>query len=641
MPNVSPRDWPRPVLTAASLISAAVLVGFLYWAQVILLPIALATLITFLLSPLVTRLHYWGLPRIPAVIAVVLVAGVAVTSVAYVVTLQVADLAAELPSYRGNIKEKLSDVRGMMRGGVLERLQLMLEDITRELEEEEEQAESAGPTGGEPTEAQVEEEPVPVEVKPEESALGVADTQTLAPVLEGAATAGLVIVLVIFMLIKREDLRNRVVSMAGQGSLATTTKALDEAGKRISRYLLMQFIINATYGLAVGVGLFVLGVPYAVLWGLSAAVLRYIPYVGPWLAALLPIGLSLIHSPGWTQVFFVIGLFVVLELLSNNVMEPWLYGQSVGLSEVAVILAAVFWAWLWGPLGLVLSTPMTVCFVVLGKYLPALSFLDRLLGERPALKPYISFYQRLLARDEDEAAEIAEQHAEEFPLETTCDELLLPTLSLVQRDRAQGQISEEDEAFVLDAVEEILDELVEQRPEGERAPAESERETPRKAVVIGFPARDRADELALQMLGAAFCAECDLEILSSDALISENISRVEESDAACVCLMSVPPGDLAQARQICKKLRARFPDLRIVAGRLGARGISEKSRDMLLSAGADRALGTLADLRQTLLPIVQFRRQAAPTNGHAAAATDGASVTSGQSPTAHPPSKPK
>jgi hypothetical protein len=318
----------------------------------------------------------------------------------------------------------------------------------------------------------------------------------------------------------------------------------------------------------------------------------------------------------------------------------------VGLSAVAVILAAVFWAWLWGPLGLVLSTPMTVCLVVLGKYIPALSFLDRLLGERPALKPYVWFYQRLLARDEDEAAEIAEEHLQEFPLEATCDELLLPTLSLVQRDREHGQISAEDEAFVLNSVEEILEELVEQRAaETQQSEEEPERELPHSVVVMGFPARDRADELALQMLGAVLCETgCTFETLSSDALISENIGRVEESDAACVCLMSVPPGDLAQARQICKKLRVRFPDLRIVAGRLGARGISDKSRDMLLAAGADRAVGTLADLRQTLLPIVQFQQQAGAAHGQAGAAAevsaDRGSVAGGQ-PTGRAPSKPK
>ena len=280
----------------------------------------------------------------------------------------------------------------------------------------------------------------------------------LGPLFGAVGTVGLTLLLAIFMLINREDLRDRLVSLSGRPSLVVATKAFADAGARISRYLLMQFIVNASMGIAVGVGLYFIGVPYAALWGLTAGVLRYIPYVGPWIAALLPITVSLVTVPGWEQVVLVVSLFVVLELLSNNVMEPLLYGQSVGLSSLAVIVAAIFWTWLWGPVGLVIATPITACLVVLSSYVPALDSIGRLLGERPALKPHETLYQRLLAHDAVEANAIVKRYLNEHSLDDAL-QLVLDALLALKRDLQAGRISADDGEFVITGLRDSIEKL--------------------------------------------------------------------------------------------------------------------------------------------------------------------------------------
>ena len=293
------------------------------------------------------------------------------------------------------------------------------------------------------------------------------------------------------MLIEREDVRNRIVSMAGHASLVTTTKAFAEAGQRISRYLLMQLIINASTGLAVWLGLYLIGVPYAVLWGLIAAVLRYVPYVGIWIAALFPITLSLIITPDWTDVAMVFGLFLALELLVGNFIEPWLYGHSVGLSPIAVILAVIFWTWIWGAVGLVLATPLTVCLVVIGKYISGFAIFGRLLGVGSSLEPHLWLYQRLLARDEKEAAEVLEEFAAEHTLEATCEQLLLPALLVLKRDVANGRIDATDSAFVAEALGEIVTELPRKSERTTRRYREAALASPPRVMFFGLSATKR------------------------------------------------------------------------------------------------------------------------------------------------------
>ncbi|HVJ31075.1 MAG TPA: AI-2E family transporter, partial [Gammaproteobacteria bacterium] len=361
--NLSTRDWPASVLVAARLMSLAVLCAALYWGQAVLVPLVLAALLTFLLSPLVTRLDRLRLPRVVGVLLVMTLAGAAIGGVGYVVAGQLRSFAAELPTHQQNIRTKIRDAIELTRGGAIEHVQDTIEDISNVVEEG---ADPAPPS----RERRREDEPLRVTI--EESPRLLGNAEWLGPLFGAAGTIGLTLLLAIFMLIKREDLRDRLVSLSGRPSLVVATKAFADAGERISRYLVMQFVINGSMGVAVGIGLYFIGVPYAALWGLAAGVLRYIPYVGPWIAALLPITVSLVTTPGWEQVALVVGMFIVLELLSNNVMEPLLYGHSVGLSELTVIVAAIFWTWLWGPVGLVIATPITACLVVLSTHVPAL-----------------------------------------------------------------------------------------------------------------------------------------------------------------------------------------------------------------------------------------------------------------------------
>ena len=601
------QNWPPALLTTARLASFAIICGLLFWAQIVLIPIALAALVTFLMGPLVTRLGRWGLPRLAAVIVVAGGVTGLIGALGYVVAGELAELARELPEYQENIRTKIGDLRSMTRGGTLESVQDTIADITADVERDA-AAEARAAAAGDQV------EPVRVAIEPERPLFG--DTEYLSPVFQVVATAGLTMLLSIFMLIKREDLRNRLVSLAGQASLAVTTKAFSEAGQRISRYLLMQFIINASMGLAVGLGLYLIGVPYAALWGLAAAVLRYIPYVGPWLAAVLPITVSLITAPGWEQVALVVGLFLVLELFSNNVMEPWLYGQSVGLSPIAVIVAAIFWTWLWGPVGLVIATPMTACLVVLSRYIPELAAFDRLLSEQPALQPHLWLYQRLLARDEDEAEDIVEEHREGHSLSETCDELLLGSLLALKRDLAAGRVISEDGEFVESALREMVDEMVESLDSemarsGDTAGVPA-RQAPEPVLLIGMPVRDTLDDVALEVLGVLLReVHCTFEILSPETLIGERIAEVEARKPAAVCIASLP-GDLMATRHVCKRLRARLPELPLIVGRLlNSRKAPERSCQLLKAAGARHVASTLEELRDLLQQVVRNARPGA------------------------------
>ena len=356
----------------------ALVIAGLYWLQAVLIPMALAVLLTFLLSPVVGTLQRRGLGRIPAVIVTVLLALSVLGGIGWGLTHQLVTLADELPRYSLNIQHRIADLRGAGKGGSVEKVQKTVEDVVGEIQK----TDKPGVTR---------QKPVAVALEPPSI---LAHLPTL---FQALASAVVVTVLMIFMLLERRELRDRVILLIGYRRMTATTRALDEAGARISRYLLMQSIINGSFGVAVGLGLFLIGVPYAVIWGSLAAALRFIPYVGAFVAVLLPLALSLAVFPGWLQPALVVGLFLVLELVTSVVMEPWLYGQSAGVSQVALLIAVIFWTWLWGPVGLLLATPLTVCLIVLGKHLPALGFIVVLMGDRPVIEAKARYYQRLLA----------------------------------------------------------------------------------------------------------------------------------------------------------------------------------------------------------------------------------------------------
>ena len=579
--------------------SFVLIIACLYWAQAVLIPIALAIMLTFLLTPVASVLERIALGRLPSVILIVVFTFSLLAGIGWIVTLQFGSLANELPTYRKNIRQKIADIREAGKGGALERVKKTAEDVKEEFQKKDEPA-------------RVQEKPREVVVKAEESSTFWPIPLAVGPMVERFASAGLVIVLVVFMLIQREDLRNRLIRLVGYGRLTFTTRALEEAGQRISRYLLMQTIINSSFGLAVGLALYLIGVPYAVLWGFFAAVLRFIPYVGPFAAAIMPSVLSLAVFEGWLWPILVVGIFVALELACNMVLEPLLYAESAGVSGVGLLVAVAFWTWLWGPVGLVLATPLTVCVVVLGKYVPGMDFIGVLMSDQPALESNISYYQRLLAMDQAEAAEIVEEHLKTHPQEQLFDGVLIPALSHARRDRELGRLTEDGEQFVFRVTRDILENLDSLKPQSSSEGTDSlqpatidENSTVihPKVRILGCPADDEADELALLMFRQLLDGtKYEVEIMSDAMLTAEVVALIGEKSPAMICIAAVPPGGLAQTRYLCKRLRARFPNLKIAVGRWGK---NEDSNSILL-AGAAKVGTTMIETCEQMIQLCQI-----------------------------------
>lgn len=468
------------------LASIAVIVAALYFAKEVLVPLALAVMFSFLLTPLVTRLQRLGLNRIGAVVVVVTLLALALGTLGWIVYGQIGDLAGKLEHYKSNIEEKVTWAKRFTSGGPLDKATNVLKNslehgTTRPTTVPTTQSatQPAAIITGEPGTGQamvpvnpttqpVNPLPVFVTNQPTDANPFKNFYQSFSPLLEPLGTFGIILVFVIFMLVAREDLRDRVIRLIGQGRINITTQAMDEAATRVSRYLIAQCIVNGTYGLAIGIGLWVIGMtfghaqpsfPNAFLWGLLTALLRFIPYIGPWIGAAFPILISLAVYPGMAVPMAVIGMFLVIELLSNNLMEPWLYGSSTGVSAVAVLVAAVFWTWLWGTAGLLLSTPLTVIIVVMGKYVPQLEFLNVLLGDEPALEPRYRLYQRLLAEDQEEAQELTEEYLKERSLVEVYDTVVLPALSLSEADWHAERLDERKLSVVRAMVREMVDEI--------------------------------------------------------------------------------------------------------------------------------------------------------------------------------------
>jgi len=579
----------RPLIILAGVALVSIILRF---GSPVLLPLALAALLTFLFTPVVNALQRWGLGRVLPVVLVLVLMFSALGAVSYTLVTQVTSLGNELPKYRGNIRQKITDLRSARRSSPLERLEREAREVIGEIKKDD----PAVP--GKPASP---EKPVPVVVER-------SSVWHLPTLLEILASAGLVVVLVIFMLIRRHDLRNRIIRLAGHGRVATATQALDEASTRVSRYLLAQCMINGGFGVVVALGLWLIGLPYAFLWGFLASCLRFIPYVGTWMAAALPIVLSLGVFDGWQRPLLVVGLFIVLEPLIYMVLEPLLYGQSAGVSEVALLVAVAFWTWVWGPVGLILATPLTVCLVVFAKYVPDLEFVVVLMADEPVLESNVSFYQRLLAGDPDEATEVVDRALAEGTRDAVYDAVLVPTLGYVRRDRAEGRIGEDDEAAILRAVREVVDDLAEDAPPAEPGV--------RPLCMVGCPAQDKGEALALTMLHALLANRCDVTILDADLLTAEVAVAVEASGAPVACVASVPPTGLTRTRYLVKRIRARCPDVRILVGRWGSE-LDTNEVELLRNAGADAVHGSLVATRDALFETLSLPRETEPVGSAA------------------------
>ena len=562
-------------------------VAVLYWAQAVLVPIAVAVLLAFLLAPVVEGLERW-LGRVPSVLVVVALSSLVVGLAGWGLFRQATSMADELPQYRVNIRQKIADLRWIGRGGAVEKIQQTMEDIKQDI---------GAPEPPPGTRAR----PVVVASEQVDDLWGL--SAWIGPLLAPLAPVGLVVVLVIFILLERDELRNRLLGAFGSGTLAVTTKALDEAARRVSRYLLMQSLLNLIFGIGVTLGLVVIGVPYALLWGVLAAALRFIPYVGPWIGAGTPLVVSLAALPGWQPALLVFGLFVVLELFTNLVLETYFYADAAGVSQVALLVAVAFWSWLWGAMGLLLATPLTVCLVVLGKHVPGLRLIATLMTDMPALDPPVRCYQRLLARDYAEGSTLVDEHLKAHAPETVYDELLLPVLAYAERDRLGGDLTAEDEHEVVAAARELARDVA---PAVRAVIATTvDTEQSDRERIAGVAVEGEADEVALEMLGVLLePTSIAIELAPARLLPSELVTFLTQGRYRIACIADVPPSASSRTRYLVRKLRAALPDLSIVVGRWAPVELADEGFQPLLEAGATHAARTLVETRDQLVRLI-------------------------------------
>ena len=552
-------------------------VAVLYWAQAVLVPVSIAVLLTFVLAPPVVWLQR-RIGRIPAVLLVVFLVFTFLGLASWGVVRQMSSLGTDLPTYRANIRAKARDVQGARNGNSMSKFERAMTELQGDLG-------VAPPAGTSASPVVVTSDPAP----------GFSAIGWLGPIVAPLGTALSVVVLVLFMLLEREDLRDRIIGLVGHGHLAITTKALDEAGSRVSRQLLLQTIVNIIYGAIAAAGLWWFGVPYPLFWGAMGAVLRFIPYLGPIGAAAGPVLLAFAALPGWTRPLEVAALYGVLEIFTNFVLETFLYAGAMGVSQVALMISVAFWTWLWGPLGLLMATPLTVCLVVLGKHVPGLEFLGTLLSDAPALTPENSYYQRLLARDQAEAADIVERYVKAQPADSVYDSMLIPALNYAERDRLEERLSTEEEAAVI----EITREMIELLADAPRPPAVV---AARPALrVLGYPANGAGDELALRMMAQVLAGlPIALEITTTRVMASELVEYVRAEGYPVVLIADLPPSAPSKTRYLVKKLKSALPDVRISVGRWAHPSMADESSQPLVDAGAALVASTLADTRKHL-----------------------------------------
>jgi predicted PurR-regulated permease PerM len=577
-------------------ILAVIIITTLYFGREIFVPIALAVLLSFVLAPLVGLLQRLRVPRGLAVVSVVVTAFGLIFATGSLLATQLTQLAGDLPRYQSTISEKIQSFRETTAGrGTLERASGMLKDLGKELDKPKDAASSLGP-GSILAKTPAPLAPVPVEVRQPDPGALESLRSLISPLLHPLATTGIIIIFVIFILLQREDLRNRLIRLAGSRDLQRTTAALDDAASRLSRLFLIQLLLNGAFGIVIGAGLWLIGIPSAILWGILAAVLRFVPYIGSVIAAAFPLVLAVAVDPSWTMLLWTLALFLVVEPIVGHVIEPMVYGHSTGLSPVAVVASATFWTALWGPIGLVLATPLTVCLVVLGRHVERLEFLDVMFGDRPALSPPEIFYERMLAGDPTEAAEKAEEFLKERSLASYYDEVALKGLQLAQMDAERGALNQERLTKIRDAVNEFANDLSEQddRPAPKvRATNDAEASSAVDAVskdaayedlpvlnkdelpaewrgqhpVLCVAGRSLIDEAAAIMLGQLSTAHgLAARVEPAEALSTANLFRLDTTGVAIVCLVYLDASGPAHMRYAVRRLRRRLPKATFILG---------------------------------------------------------------------------
>jgi predicted PurR-regulated permease PerM len=576
---------PVPGASFTTLLFVVVIVGCVYVGREVLVPMALAILMSFVLAPPVDFLQRWYVPRSLAVIGVVLLAFAGVFSLGGLMISQVNQLASDLPRYQSTLREKIQNLRGVAVGtGTLERASEVLQKLSQEID----RPSAVAPTAATPaTMPRSPDRPIMVEVKqPDPGALQTL-AALIAPLIHPLATTGIVVIFIIFILIQKQDLRNRLVRLAGSRDLQRTTAAIDDAGQRLSRLFLTQLALNAGFGLVIGTGLWFIGVPSAPLWGMLAMILRFVPYIGPPISAIFPLVLAAAVGTGWAMVIWTGALFLVVESIVGNAVEPVVCGHSTGLSPVAIIASATFWTWLWGPIGLILATPLSVCLVVLGRHVDRLKFLDVMLGDRPPLTPPELVYQRMLARDSVEAAEQAEEFLKEKPLLTYYEEVLVEALKLAQTDADRGFLDDDRMLRIRDAVAEIVDDLSDYKDKSDEVAAagtDAKTDAPLAHInsveeslgrtaeevplnwrngkpVLCIPGIGPLDE-AFTLIVAQSIERQEIGVRAErwDALSVSRVFSLDTDGVELMCLCYLANVTSAQIRYSVRRLRRRAPD---------------------------------------------------------------------------------
>lgn len=610
---------------ASPMLVAAVIVCGLYFGRDLLIPIAIAVLLSFVLAPLVNLLRKIRLGRIIAVMVAVLLATGVIAALSTVIGIQVAELARDVPRYQTTIQHKIEGLRHGPVGQVMDHIANINRAIHETSSEEEKKADAAQAT---PTPAAPPEKPLVVEMKDRPpSPLELAQT-LISPIVHPLATAGIVFVVLLFILMQREDLRDRMIRLAGSSDLHRTTVAMDDAARRLSRYFLGQLALNSAFGLVIGIGLWAIGVPSPVLWGILSAVMRFVPYIGAFLSAILPLAVAAGVDPGWSMVIATLILFGVVEPIVGHVIEPLVYGHSTGLSPFAVMVSALIWTWLWGPVGLLLSTPLTVCLVVLGRHVDSLEFLDVLFSDRAALTPVENFYQRMLADDPDEAQEHADQILRTCSLSAYYDDVVLRGLELASRDAARGVLTTEQKADIRRSIGALIEELNDRE---DKTPTAKGNAMPRLiAGARGKEAADceadplvaetldpdelpdawREDGTILCIAGRGFLDEpaaaiveqllrkrgFGTRLVSFSEVARARIADFDPGPVKLVCVVSLAiSGEPTHLRRMVERLRGKIPDVRVAVGLWRVDDVAPSDEAWRKEIGADIHLSSLRD----------------------------------------------
>jgi predicted PurR-regulated permease PerM len=617
----------KPGNSLATVLVAAAIIAALYFGREVLLPMALAVLLSFVLAPPVKLLQRLYLPRFAAVTIVVLLAFGVIFGLASLMFAEVSELAGDLPRYQSNLREKIQALRGAATAsGTLEQASQVLRNLQKELD----RPKSANPASpAAPDASGLPDRPIPVEVRqPDPGALQTLAT-LIAPLIHPLATTGIIIIFVVFILLQQQDLRNRLIRIAGSHDLQRTTLAMDDAGKRLSRLFLMQLALNAAFGFIIGIGLWAIDVPSAPLWGLLAMVLRFVPYIGAIVAAILPLIVATAVDPGWSMMLMTAALFLIVEPLIGHVIEPMVYGHSSGLSPVAVVVSATFWTWLWGPIGLILATPLTMCLVVLGRHTERLEFLEVLLGDRPVLSSSEIAYQRMLAGDPIETTEQAQSFLKDRTLTDYYEQILMGALRLAWADLQRGRLDQQETQRIRNTVAELVDDL-ESYNDSRNAP--SEKGVPRgklkkldevdSAEALPSPTINRVEGAVLCIPGLGLLDETVAmplaQLLRRGGILAEaketetfSISKLfalDLKDVALICLCYLEHATPAQLHYTSRRLRRKIPGVSILVGIFNENGQTPDSDPKQLPEGVEFLQGPLSAGVTRILEILSQSR---------------------------------